>query len=119
MSKKKRQHYIPKVILKKFLENKTYFNLYNKKYNKFEIKGVSNSMFNEYFYEHFEFPKNEVEDLLSEREKLYGELIEKIINKEKITLEDFNLLLEFRHVTYYRSNEFHGFHSYKKNKRRK
>lgn len=73
-------------------------------------------MYKEYFYEHDNFKPNEVEDLLSSRENIYAPIIEKIISGEKLSLEEHKILIEFRHVTYYRSNEFIGFHTYQKDR---
>jgi hypothetical protein len=114
MSPKKRiQHFIPQFILRKFLNDKS-FKIINKKFNKSSNKGASNSMYKEYFYEHNDFSPNEIEDLLASREGFYASVIEKLINKTPLTLEEHKILLEFRHTTYYRSNEFIGFHNYKK-----
>lgn len=73
-------------------------------------------MYGEYFYEHDDFNPNEIEDLLKTRETIYAPLVDKIISKGKLTLQEHETLIEFRHVTYYRSNEFVGFHTYKKDR---
>ncbi len=73
-------------------------------------------MYKEYFYEHDDFNPNEVEDLLASREGIYAPIIEKIISRQELTLKEHRTLIEFRHITYYRSNEFIGFHTYKKNR---
>lgn len=114
-NKKRIQHFIPRFILKKFLENGAFsFKLFDKRYGKFSNKNPRGSMYKEYFYEHDDLGSNEIEDLLAGREGIYAPIIEKLINKVPITLEEHKTLLEFRHVTYYRSNEFIGFHNYQK-----
>ena len=113
INKKIKQHFIPQFILRKFLKS-TSFKLFDKKINKVLDKGASNSMFKKYFYEHKNFHPNEIEDLLAIRENYYAEVVEKLINKKPLTLAEHEILLEFRHTTYYRSNEFIGFHNYEK-----
>lgn len=71
-------------------------------------------MVKEWFYEHKSLPKNEVENLLSKREGFYREVTEKLIRGEKLNEKEYSILIEFRHVTYYRSNEFIGFHDFRK-----
>ena len=111
---KRVQHFIHQFILKKFLLPKGRFELFDKRYNKSLPKDPGGSMFKEYFYEHDDFNPNEIEDLLALRENFYAPVIEKIINKKPLTIEEHSVLLEFRHTTYYRSNEFIGFHNYEK-----
>jgi len=73
-------------------------------------------MYKEYFYEHNDFNLNEVEDLIASREHLYAPIIEKLIARKELTLEEHKTLIEFRHITYYRSNEFIGFHTHRKDR---
>lgn len=110
----KNQHYIPKFILKRFL-NGTSFQLFDKTKSKFLPKGASNSMAKNWFYEHKSLPKNTIENLLAKRENLYKGVTEKLIKGEKLDQKEYSILVEFRHVTYYRSNEFIGFHDQRKN----
>lgn len=110
---KKVQHFIPRFILKKFT-NEGSFSFYNKIFGIFSKKVPSGSMYKEYFYEHDEFSPNEIEDLLASRESLYAPIIEKVIKHQQISLEEYKILTEFRHTTYYRSNEFVGFHTHRK-----
>ncbi|MFA5876840.1 MAG: DUF4238 domain-containing protein [Candidatus Paceibacterota bacterium] len=112
---KRVQHFVPRFILKKFLTSSE-FKLFDKRYKKFLSKTPGGSMYKEYFYEHDDFNVNEVEDLISSRENLYAPIIEKLISREKLTLAEHKTLIEFRHITYYRSNEFIGFHTYKKDR---
>ncbi len=109
------QHFIPRFILKRFLASGE-FDLFDKRQGKALSKTPKKSMYKEYFYEHDDFNPNEIEDLLASRENVYAPIIDKIIAKEKLTLEEHQTLIEFRHVTYYRSNEFMGFHTHKKNR---
>lgn len=109
------QHFVPRFILKKFLDSGK-FKFFDKRYKKFLSKNAKGSMYKEYFYEHDEFNPNELEDLLKSREDIYAPIIEKLIAKESLTLEEHKTLIEFRHITYYRSNEFIGFHTYKKDR---
>lgn len=114
-NKTKVQHFIPRFILKKFLENSaSSFKFFNKINGKFSNKNPKGSMYKECFYEHNDFSPNEIEDLLAVRENYYAKVVEKLINKKLLTLEEHKILLEFRHTTYYRSNEFIGFHNYEK-----
>lgn len=39
--------------------------------------------------------------------------IRKIMDSKEISKEEFNILLEFRHVSYYRSNEVNGFYGFR------
>ncbi len=108
---KRVQHFIPRFILKKFISDKWKFKIFDKRDNRY--KSPSDTMYKEYFYEHDDFKPNEIEDLLATRENLYAQVIEKLINKIPLNLEEHKILLEFRHTTYYRSNEFVNFHTYK------
>jgi|GEM_PF-2236727 len=109
----KNQHYIPQFILRRFL-NGTSFQLFDKTKNKFLPKGASNSMAKDWFYEHKSLPKNTIEKLLAQRENLYKKVTDKLIKGEKLNEKEYAVLVEFRHVTYYRSNEFIGFHDFRK-----
>ena len=116
---KQDQHYIPKFILKKFTNNKTHgFKVFDKKSQTYltGTKYPKKTMMGKLFYEHSKLQPNEVEDLLSKRESLYAPLIEKILNQEDLKRDDFRTLMEFRHVTHYRSIEFIAFHSHKKSR---
>jgi len=108
---KRVQHFIPRFILKNFLD-KGFFKFFDKRYGKYSDKTPGGSMYKEYFYEHDDFELNEIEDLLARRENLYAPIIEKIINQIPLTLEEHKILIEFRHTTHYRSNEFIGFHRF-------
>ena len=110
---KRVQHFIPRFILKRFLD-KGSLTFFNKGHGKYSKKSSKGSMYKEYFYEHDDFNPNEIENLLAERENFYAPVIEKILNHESLTLEEHKILLEFRHTTYYRSNEFVAFHGFKK-----
>ncbi|MFA7310022.1 MAG: DUF4238 domain-containing protein, partial [Candidatus Paceibacterota bacterium] len=109
------QHFVPRFILKRFVASDR-FNLFDKRYGKLYQKTPGRSMYKEYFYEHDNFNPNEVEDLIASRENLYAPIIEKLLAKEKLTLEEHKTLIEFRHITYYRSNEFIGFHTHRKDR---
>jgi hypothetical protein len=111
--KTKNQHYISEFILRRFL-NGTNFQLFDKTKNTFLTKGASNSMAKKWFYEHKSLPANKIEKLLAQRENLYKKVTEKLIKGEKLNNDDYTVLIEFRHVTYYRSNEFIGFHDFRK-----
>lgn len=108
---KRVQHFIPKFILKKFISDKWKFKIFDKRDDRY--KSPSDTMYKERFYEHDDFKPNEIEDLLATRENFYAPVIEKLINKIPLNLEEHKILLEFRHTTYYRSNEFVNFHTYK------
>ncbi|MBI4087848.1 DUF4238 domain-containing protein [Candidatus Kaiserbacteria bacterium] len=109
------QHFIPRFILKRFLSSGD-INFFDKRYKKFLSKTPKGSMYKEYFYEHDDFSPNEIEDLLASRENIYSPIIDKVLAGEKLTFDDYKILIEFRHITYYRSNEFMGFHTYKKDR---
>ena len=114
---KQDQHYISKFILKKFIDPKTKsFKVFDKKLGRYLSgpKYPKKTMMEKFFYEHDSFLPNEVEDLLASRETIYSPIINKLINEQHITKPEFALLLEFRHVTYYRSSEFIAFHTYQK-----
>jgi len=112
---KKYQHLIPKFVLRLFLNTKSY-QLYDVKSRTFITKGASNSMGKDHFYEHADYETNEIEDLLAERENKYAPLLKKIMTGETISEDEYRLLVEFRHVSYYRSNEFLDFHNFRKNR---
>lgn len=109
------QHYIPRFILRRFL-SPTDFDVYYKKQDKWVVRGASNSMGKDLFYEHGSSEPNEIEDLLATREGKFGLVINKILDGKTLSQNEFSLLIEFRHLAYYRSNEFRGFHTFKKSR---
>lgn len=111
--KTKLQHYIPRFLLRRFLSPKS-FRIYNKETGTYSNKGASNSMVKSLFYEHDKFNPNEIENLLQKRETVYAPIIAKLIKGEEITIKEYDILLEFRHVSHYRSHEFFAFHTYQK-----
>ena len=114
------QHYIPKFILNRFVDDpkNNRLRVFDKKKNCYLSGSCTpkKSMVTKLFYEHNDFYPNEIEDLLSKRETKYSPVVTKLINSIPISKNEFNILLEFRHVMYYRSNEFMAFHSYQKNR---
>lgn len=116
---KQDQHYIPKFILRKFTNDKTHgFRVFDKEIKRF-LDGTQypkKTMIQKLFYEHDKLRPNEVEDLLSKRETVYASLIQKFLDKETLNKQDVRVLMEFRHVTYYRSSEFIAFHNHKKDR---
>ncbi len=114
------QHYIPKFILNHFVDEtkKQYIKVFDKKKNCYLSGNCTSkkSMVTKLFYEHQDYCPNEVEDLLWQRETIYSPIITKLIDGVNISKDEFKILLEFRHVTYYRSSEFMAFHSYQKNR---
>jgi hypothetical protein len=117
---KQNQHYIPKFLLKKFTDDKSKgFRVFDKTKESFlsGVKYPKKTMVEKLFYEHNSLKPNEVEDLLSKQETRYSVLINKIINGgDTLTRKDFRTLMEFRHVTHYRSSEFFAFHTHHKNR---
>lgn len=114
---KEDQHYISKFILKKFVNPKSKsFKVFDKKRSLYLSgpKYPPKTMMKKFFYEHSSFSLNEIEDLLASRETVYAPIIDKLIKGKVITKGEFRSLLEFRHVTYYRSSEFIAFLTYQK-----
>ncbi len=109
------QHFISRFILRNFLTAGK-FKFFDKRYKKFSDKNPKGSMYKEYFYEHDDFAPNEIEDLLATRENVYAPIIKKLLEGKALTLDEHMTLIEFRHVTYYRSSEFTGFHNYQKDR---
>lgn len=111
-----KQHYISKYILRNFTDEDNKLPIKYVEYDaKNQKKGVSGWMYEEYFYEHEDYKENEIEKLLGKRETLYKGILDKILAKPTcLTIEEYDLLLEFRHVTYYRASEFRAFHNFKK-----
>lgn len=113
------QHYIPRFLLDKFADPvKKNIKVFDKLHNSYlsGAKYPKKTMMKLLFYEHDSFSKNEIEELLQKRESLYAPLIEKLISGEKLSMNEYALLVEFRHITYYRSNEFIAFHNFQKNR---
>lgn len=112
---KRSQHYLPRFILKKFIDLKSKsFKVFDIKTNTYLSgpKYPPKTMTKALFYEHDSLKPNEIEDLLASRESIYAPIIDKILLRQSISKDEFAHLLEFRHVTYYRSNEFVAFHSF-------
>lgn len=113
------QHYIPRFLLDKFIDpDKKNIKVFDKLLNTYLSgpKYPKRTMMKLFFYEHDSFSENEIEELLQKRESLYAPLIEKLIGGEKLSMKEYALLIEFRHITYYRSNEFIAFHNFQKNR---
>ncbi len=107
------QHFIPRFILRRFTNKQGKTNFVDKRYGS-KGKAPDGAMYKDFFYEHDDFNPNEIEDLLASRENIYAPIIEKILSYKTLTIDEHKILIEFRHTTYYRSNEFFGFHRFQK-----
>ena len=111
----RKQHYIPQFILRSFLVG-TSLKLVSIRTGNRYYRGASNSMFSDWFYEHRSLPVNHIENTLASRETHYAEVINHLVSNHTMSMEEYRILIEFRHVHYYRSREFYAFFTFQMNR---
>lgn len=87
----KKQHYIPRGILKHFSDNqKNVFELYNNTY--LSKKGIRDTMCQNFVYEHEKLPKNTIENSFAKIESAfipYHDKLAKILEENYLTSQEF------------------------------